>query len=151
MSSTTLFLCTCTSSLSARAFSNVDPSFSAIGLTVLQIVPFKKMNIVRQAIMNQSLTRLPGWMFSTLRGLFSSVSITKIGNSVWFLILNLETHFVNSLLIMWRDLSHHFECWTLVWSWSRCCCPCFNLQTASAVSRQVGYAVSFLSVGCVQD
>ena len=57
--------------------------------------------------MNNSLTRLPGWMFSTLRGLFSSVSITKIGNSVSFLILNLEPHFFNTyLVLLCRQIFH---------------------------------------------
>ena len=110
ISSTTLFLWTCTSSLSARALSNVDPSFSAIGLNVLQSVPFKKMKIERQAILNQSLTLVPGWMFSTVRGLFSSVSITKIGNSVSFLILNLEPHFLNTFYYYAAD-----ESFTSLW------------------------------------
>ena len=129
MSSTTLFFCS--SSESASALSKVDPSFSALDVTDLQINPFLKRRELELTILEEennclthplalrslfsnvkenALTLFPGWMFSTLSILFSSVSVTKIGNSVWFLILNLNQH-------LWETSCSYNQ--TIVEPWSQ--------------------------------
>ena len=112
MSSTTLFLCTCTSSLSARAFSNVDPSFSAIGLTDLQMVPYKKMRIVKTSN-NESLTHPLAWLdVLYVEGSFLQCEHHKDRKLSLVLDLKPRTTLFQYLLgfIVQTNLSHHYEC-----------------------------------------